>query len=75
MTYIVNRTWAKDAFERICARPESLTDDEAEELPSKIVAAIARAREALLRNGRPLSESRRDPSSVQVQQAASLYFV
>ncbi|KAL1753986.1 hypothetical protein FB107DRAFT_249795 [Schizophyllum commune] len=44
--YNVEKTWAQCAFESLCSRTTPLTDEEMEELPPKVAAAVARAREA-----------------------------
>ncbi|KAL1723242.1 hypothetical protein EV715DRAFT_269869 [Schizophyllum commune] len=46
--YNVEKTWAQGAFESLCSRTTPLTDEEMEELPPKLAAAIARAREAFI---------------------------
>ena len=46
--YNVEKTWAQGEFERLCSRTTPLTDEEMEELPPKVAAGIARAREAFI---------------------------
>ncbi|KAL1746934.1 hypothetical protein HDZ31DRAFT_33020 [Schizophyllum fasciatum] len=46
--YHVDDEWAQQAYDRLCARKEPLTDEEIEELPKKTIGVIVRAREARL---------------------------
>ncbi|KAI5892066.1 uncharacterized protein SCHCODRAFT_02667603 [Schizophyllum commune H4-8] len=46
--YNVEKTWAQGAFQNLCSRSDPLSDDEMEELPPKVAAAVARAREAFI---------------------------